>query len=575
MLKILKKYKHWALLAPLFMLGEIWMDLLQPNFMAKIVDDGVLGGDLEVVIKIGIRMILLVIFGAFCGIMSGVFANLAGQNFGNDLRKQLFGKIMHLSVEQTDKFSTGSLVTRLGNDVQQVQQVVMMSVRGLIRSGTMFLGGIFMLYMQAPKFALIVGVSLPLVVLIVVFFMKKASPLFSVVQSKLDGINSIMQENVAGARVVKAYVKEEDELDKFDRANDDYNKINLRVQTLLAYMHPALNIILNICVIAVLYIGGITVKRGDGLMPGEIMAAITYVSMILNSVMFLANMFQIFTRAKASAERIREVLNCEDVVTDGPLANVPREGGRVEFRNVSFAYPNSNGEKVLDGVSFTLEPGQTLGIIGATGSGKSTLVNLIPRFYDATEGKVLIDGTDVRDYKLEDLRSRVSMVLQTPELYSRPIEANIRWGKDGAEPEEIKKAAVLAQADSFIMSTPNAYYTQVAERGHSLSGGQKQRLSIARALLKDHEILIFDDASSALDLKTEADLYSALNKEMPDTTKIIIAQRIASIKGADRIAVLDRGKIADIGTHEELLEKSEIYKEICYSQLREGGEENV
>jgi len=607
MLKYLKKYWIFCLLAPLFMVGEVAMDLLQPDMMADIVDNGVLKSDMELIITVGIRMILFVMFGGFCGIMCGVFANIAAQGFGNDLRKDLFTKIMSLSFQQTDKISTGSLITRLGNDVTQVQNMVMMSVRGFVRNTVMFVGGIFMMYRQSPRFALIAACGLPFVVFFVSFFLKRTAPLFAIVQKKLDGINNVMQENVAGARVVKAYVKEEHELKRFDVANDALCAENLRVQTLLAFMGPCMNIVLNLCIVAVILVGGFTVRTGGSMTPGNVMAAITYLAQILHGITFMANIFQTFTRAKASADRINEVFKSPDIITDGnrdekestisdgesrytassddeprrtamdcaDTANRKEKAlvGQVEFRNVSFAYPESSGDNILEDISFKVEQGETLAIIGATGSGKSSLVHLIPRFYDVTGGEILVNGRNVKEYGLQELRDKISIVLQRAELYSRSIESNIRWGKDDATPWEIKKAAEIAQADDFICKSGYGYYTQVTEGGHSLSGGQKQRISIARAVLKEHEILIFDDSTSALDLKTEAQLYEALNRECPDTTKIIIAQRIASIKGADRIAVLENGRIADMGTHEELLKSSEIYQDIYRSQMKEGGQE--
>ena len=572
MLKYLKKYWFLCLLAPLFMVGEVAMDLIQPDMMADIVDNGVLKSDFDLILNVGIRMILTVIIGGFFGIMCGVFANLAAQSFGNDLRKDVFAKIMHLSFEQTDKISTGSLVTRLTNDVTQVQQMVMMAVRGFVRNTVMFAGGIFMLYRQSPRFALIAACGLPFVAVAVTFFLRRTAPLFSVVQKKLDGINHIMQETVAGARVVKAYVKEEYELERFDDANAALCAQNLRVQTLLAFMAPCMNIVLNLCVVAVIIVGGYTAKAGGTITPGNTMAAITYLAQILHGITFMANIFQVFSRAKASADRINEVLRSPDIIKDGVCVRPQSAFGAIEFRNVSFAYPGSKDHYVLEDISFSVSPGETLAIIGATGSGKSSLVHLIPRFYDATEGEVLVDGINVKDYELTCLRDKIAIVLQKAELYSRSIEENIRWGKSDATPPEIKKAAQIAQADDFICAKSYGYYTPVTEGGHSLSGGQKQRISIARAMLKEHDILIFDDSTSALDLKTEAALHKALRDQGRDVTTIIIAQRIASIRTADRIMVLDNGRVSAIGTHDELLESSPIYKDIYRSQLKEGGD---
>lgn len=575
MLKYLKKYWFFCLLAPLFMVGEVGMDLLQPDLMARIVDEGVLGGNINLILSVGIKMILTVIFGGICGVLCGVFANFASQGFGNDLRKDLFSKIMNLSFQQTDKISTGSLVTRLTNDVTQVQQMVSLAIRGFIRNSVMFIGGIIMLYRQSPKFAMIAALALPFVIAGTFFFLKKTTPLFAIVQKKLDNINHIMQENVAGARVVKAYVKEEYELDRFDDANNALCQENLHVQTFLAFMGPSLNIILNLCVVAVILVGGYTVKTGGTITPGNTMAAITYLAQILHGVTFMANIFQTFSRASASADRINEVLHNPEVLFNGDFKEDTKQKGTLEFQNVSFSYPGSDGQNVLENISFRLNPGQTMAIIGATGSGKSSLANLIPRFYDVTEGQILVDGLNVKDYDMKTLRNKISIVMQKAEMYSRSIAENIRWSKNEATPWEIKKAAEIAQADDFICSKADGYYTPVTEGGHSLSGGQKQRISIARAVLKEHEFLIFDDATSALDLKTEANLYQALKKECPHVTKIIIAQRIASIRDADQIMVLDNGSISAIGTHKELLKCSEIYQDIYHSQLKEGGKNNA
>ena len=567
MLKYLKKYWFFCLLAPLFMLGEIAMDLIQPDMMATIVDEGVLKSNMDVVLHEGIRMILLVLFGGLCGVLCGVFANLASQQFANDLRKDLFAKIMNLAFSQTDRFSTGSLITRLVSDTTQIQQMVTMAMRGVVRNSVMFAGGILMLYLQSPRFALIAACGLPFILIFVVFFLKKASPMFTVVQQKLDGVNNCVQETTAGARVVKAYVREDHELTRFDAANKALCSTNLKVQTLLAFMTPCMNIVLNLCIVAIIYVGGFTVRTDGDITSGQIMAAITYMSMILHGVTFMANIFQTFTRARASVDRVNEVLHCGEQLPEG-LLTPPEPHGELELRHVTFAYPGGT-QNILEDINLTIHRGETLGIIGATGSGKSTLVNLIPRFYDADEGQILIDGMDVRDYSRQELRDRIAIVMQKAELYSRPIEANIRWGKKTASPWDIKHAAEVAQADDFICRTKDGYYTMVTEGGHSLSGGQKQRISIARAILKDAKILIFDDTTNALDLQTESRLYQALEQSCPDTTKIIVAQRIASIKNADRIAVLDGGRIAACGTHEELLRDSDIYRDIYNSQLKQ------
>lgn len=568
MLKYLKKYWFYCLIAPIFMLGEIAMDLLQPDMMATIVDDGVLGGNLDVILREGVQMMILVVFGGTCGVLCGVFANIAAQNFGNDVRKDMFAHIMDFSFEQTDYFTTGSLVTRITNDVSQAEQMVMMTSRSLVRCVVMFIGGIYMLYRQAPQFALVAGCGLPFVVVLVVFTLKKVSPLYTIIQQKLDRLNCIMQENIAGARVVKAYVKEDYELEHFSEANDSLCETNLRAQTILAFLNPCVNIVLNMCVVGVLYVGGYTVKHDGSITPGQTMAALTYLSLILMRIVFMANIFQTFTRASASWKRIKEVLDTECVQKSGEKEPDENVLGEVEFRNVSFAFPDAKDRNVLEDVSFTVKKGETVAIIGATGCGKTSLINLIPRFYDVGAGSVLVDGLDVRDYDIHTLRDKIGFVFQKAELFSRSIEENISWGSEDRGEMDFTHAAEIAQANEFISRLEDSYETHVTEGGHSLSGGQKQRISIARAVVKKPEILIMDDALSALDLKTEAALQDALGVEFSDTTRIIVAQRIASVRRADKILVMDHGRISASGTHEELLKTSPIYQEICRSQLR-------
>lgn len=579
MFKYLKKYWLYALLAPVFMIGEVLMDLVQPGMMSTIVDEGVLGlsnhnvGDLSIVISVGIRMIGVVFLGGIFGVLSGVFTNLASQNFGNDMRKDCFGKIMSLSLEQTDQFSTGSLITRVTNDVTQVQNMVAQCIRGFVRMMMFFIGGIFCMISLNMSFGVIVLCALPLVMIVVMYFIAKVTPLYGILQKKLDRVNSVMQENVTGARVVKACVKEEYEKKRFFKANDELVGTQLNVLVLLSYMTPIMNIIMNIAVVAVIYVGSLQVKNG-AVTPGNVMAAITYLTQILNSVMMLAMIFQTVSRGTASMKRLEEVLGSTPAIMDGAYEseNLDQEKGKIEFRHVSFAYPQTAGEAVLKDISFTIQPGETFAILGATGCGKSSLVNLIPRFYDVTEGEVLLDGRNVKEYPIRELRDKVSIALQKSELFSKTIKENIKWGNADADDEAVENAAKIAQAEEFILGQPKGYDTEVAEKGMSLSGGQKQRIAISRAVLKNAEVLIFDDSTSALDLKTEALLYNALNQKCRNTTKVIIAQRIASVRNADRIAVLENGKIADCGTHEELMKNSRIYQDIYTSQLKQGGE---
>ncbi len=573
MLKYLKKYWFFALLAPLFMIGEVCMDLLQPRLMSTIVDEGVLGlssggvGDLNLVITTGVKMVGFVVLGGFFGVMSGVFANLCSQNFGNDVRKDAFGKIMSLSFEQTDRFTTGSLITRVTNDITQIQNLVMQCIRGFVRTTMLFAGGIVSLLLLDLSFGVVVACALPFVVLCAVFFLSKANPKFYVLQEKLDRVNNVMQENVSGSRVVKAYVREQYEQNRFESANGDLVGTQLDILLLFSYMTPIMNIILNASIVAIIKVGAIQVDAG-GVTPGQVMAAITYISQILNAVMRMTMIFQSVSRGIASGRRVTEVLTCEPTIRDGSFLGQTLCKGQVEFKNVSFAYAGAKEREILDDISLTIHPGETFAILGSTGCGKSSLVNLIPRFYDTTEGQVLVDGVDVREYPLRELRSKIAIALQKSEVFSTTIAENIRWGKPDASHEEIRKAAETAQAMEFIANKSEGMDTPVTQGGTSLSGGQKQRLAISRAVLKNAEILIFDDTTSALDLKTEAKLYAALKKDYPDITKIIIAQRIASVRDADRIAVLENGKIVACGSHTELLNTSEVYRDIYNSQAK-------
>lgn len=562
LLKYLKPYKLFAILAPLFMIGEVAMDLMQPTLMSKIVDEGILGGlGVGYILKVGGLMLLLTLLGGVFGVGTAVFASNAAQRFGNDLRNDAFKKVMSLSLEQTDKFTTGSLVTRLTNDINIIQDLVAMALRMFVRSPFMFIGGVLMCLNLDVNFGKVLLISLPLQLVLVFIMLKIAAPLFSKVQTKLDRVNSVVQENVTGARVVKAYCKEEHEISRFNTANTELMEINLRVQKIMALISPIMMLIMNGSVIAIIYIGG--VKMMD---PGAVMAAITYITQILMSLMMVSMMFQTISRASASAKRVNEMLESDAVITSGEHKDSSRGAGKVEMKNVSFRYPGTVGRPVLDNIDFTVNPGETVAVIGATGSGKSSLVNLITRFYDANEGEVLVDGVNVKEYDLHELRSKIAFVLQKSELFSGTVEENIRWGKETATREEVINAAKIAQAHDFIEGFNEGYDTVIAEKGASLSGGQKQRIAIARALIRKPEILIFDDSTSALDLATEARLRQALHDNMRDTTVIMIAQRIASIKNADKIAVIENGKITAFGTHDELMKTSEAYKDIYASQ---------
>ena len=573
-LRFLKKYWYFAFLAAGFMVAEVYVDLVQPRMMETIVDKGILGignggtADLSLVISTGIKMMLVVISGGLFGLLSALFTNITGQGCGNEIRKLCFERIMHFSFEQTDDFSTGSLITRITNDVTQVQQLIMQLIRGLVRCLMFFLGGTAALLSLDLSFGTIVACAFPLILIDIVFVVWRTNPLFTLLQECLDKLNSIIQENVAGIRVVKAIVQEKNEEDRFDGANKALVDTQFTVQMMLSFLRPVMNIVLNMAVVGIIYVGSVQVSEGS-IAPGAVMAAITYISQILNGMMMLAMIFQTLSRGMASARRLQEVISTESEICREDLP-YEEDGSRglVQFENVSFAYPD-NGVEVLHRINLTIRPGETLAVIGATGCGKSSLVNLIPRFYDTTNGRVLIDGVDVRAYDPVALRKKVTVCLQKSELFSTTIRDNIALGDPNATEDQIRAAAKAAQADDFILQQPDGYGTAVAERGMSLSGGQRQRIAIARALLKKGEILIFDDSTSALDLKTEAALYAALDQNYSDVTKILIAQRIASVRNANRIIVLDQGRIVASGTHQQLLKTSAVYRDIFDSQLRE------
>lgn len=570
--KYLKPYALFAVLTPLSMVGEVLGDLLQPKLMSKIVDDGVLGQDMNLIIRTGLLMLLVLIGGGACGIAASAFGGIASQSFSRDLRVDVFKRVMGLSFEQTDKFTTGSLVTRLTADITAIQQMVDFMLRMLVRDSLLFFGGIIMMLTLNVRFGIIILCALPVEIIMMIVILKKANPYYSIVAKRLDSVNSVVQENVTGARVVKAYVREDTEEKRFDDANISLMESNLRVQTLMAILQPLLMIILNLSVIAVIVIGGWQVQA-QSMKVGEVMAAITYLTQVLHGVMMMSMMFQTLAKASASANRLREVLETDPVIKSGSVSLSDKTGGTVSFKNVSFSYLETKGRPVISDLTLDIKSGESVAILGATGSGKSSLVNLIPRFYDCTAGEVLVDGVNVKDCKLDELRKKVGIVLQKSELFSGTVEDNIKWGDKNATHEEVISAAQAAQADEFIQKIPAGYEGIIAEKGASLSGGQKQRLSISRAVLKKPEILILDDSTSALDLGTEAKLRAEIDRKMNGTTLIIIAQRIQSIKSCDRIAVLDHGKLCACDTHENLLKTCEVYQDIYASQVKTSGGE--
>lgn len=593
LLKYLKKYWYFALLAPIFMIAEVTMDMLVTNKMGTMIDIVNSYGPtsnnnqfLNTIVSNGIIMLALVLIGVVSGILSGVFANLASQKFANDLRKDLFSKIMHLSFQQSDDFSTASLVTRVTNDVTAVQTMIAMAIRMFIRSLSMFILGIVFTLQISKQFMIILAVALPLEILIMVFFMIKAFPMFSIVQTKLDKVNSVVHENLTGARVVKAFSKEDYEYNRFVEANDTLTSITLKVNKLMAIIMPLFMLIVYAGMIAIYYIGAnsqfdamlylenFATSIDPKISVGEMEKATTYIMMIMSSLLMVGMTFANMARAAASGKRINEVLETPDIICDGNLdVKTLKETGTIEFKNVDFAYPNASAS-VLENINLKIEKGETVAIVGATGSGKTTLVNLITRFYDVTKGEILVDGENIKNYKLVDLRNKIAIVLQKAELFAGTIKENIKWGNPNATDEEVEWAANIAQAIEFIDSKEKKFDEYVEEKGTSLSGGQRQRLSIARAIVKKPEILIFDDSTSALDLVTEAKLYKAMRDNIADTTKIVVAQRIATAKNADKIVVLDGGTIIAYDTHENLLANCEIYQDIYNSQLKREGDIN-
>lgn len=576
MWKYVKRYLPLAVLAGLFMVGEVLMDLVQPGIMSRIVDGGVLGigrngtGDLYLIWTLGLQMIGLVLFGGLCGSMNNVFVHPSGQNIGNEMRKDAFRRIMTFSFPQIDRFGMGSLVTRVTNDITQVQNFVSQFARGMIRCVFLTLGSITFMFLLNREFGLVLLCAFPFIVGVLAFCLWKANPLFPRLQAQLDRINEIMQEDVSGIRIIKACVREVYEKARFGRANDELIKTQLKVLAIFAFMNPAINALMYLTT-AVICLSGSRQVTSGGATPGVIIAAITYTTQLLHGILMLVMLFQSISKGLASWKRVKEILDARPELENGSFSGSTEMRGTVEFRNVSFCYPGS-GRPVLKNINLKIAPGETVAVMGATGCGKSSLANLIPRFYDVQSGEVLVDGVDVREYDQQALRRKIAVALQRAELFSTPISENITWGRPGASHEEILSAAETAQADSFIQGQADGYGTLVAERGMSLSGGQKQRLSIARAVIKPAEILIFDDSTSALDLRTEAKFYEALDHARQDATKIIIAQRIASVRRADRIVVLDKGAVVATGSHEALMNSCPIYQDIYRSQMGEGAE---
>lgn len=573
----LKRYKKYItpylsafVIGPLMMLTEVAGEVMLPKFMSMIINNGVASRNVAYIGKMGTLMVLTVLFMAVGGILGAYFSAKASISFTSDMRNDLFQKVQQFSFENIDGYSTGSLVTRLTNDVQQVQNVLMMGLRMALRAPGMFLGALIMAFMMNRQLAVIILIVIPLLLTAIILILKTAFPRFGEMQRRLDRLNSGIQESLTNVRVVKSFVREAHEIEKFSRLNRDLKGSSLRALRIVITTMPVMMFAMNVTTLAVVWYGGNIIIAGK--MPvGDLTAFTTYIVQILMSLMMLSMVFLQSSRASASMKRINEIFDTEIGLNDDNAKNKDKKvtEGRVEFKDVSFGYSGENGRKdlVLEGISFMAEPGQTIGIIGSTGSGKTSLVQLIPRLYDVTGGEVLVDGVNVKEYSLKHLREGVGMVLQKNILFSGTIEENLRWGNEDAPMEDVIRFSESAQADPFVKTFKNGYDTEMGQGGVNVSGGQKQRLCIARALLKRPKILILDDSTSAVDTATEAKIRESLYHDLKDTTKIIIAQRISSVQEADQILVLEDGKIIGHGTHEELLKTCETYSEIYTTQI--------
>ena len=571
----LQGYKRDAIKSPIFITLEVICELLLPLVMAEIVDVAIPAGDVAYICKMGAIMLLLSLAAMACGVLSAKYSTFASQGFGANLRQCLFDKVQDFSFSDIDRFSSASLITRMTNDVNAMTMMLNMGLRMLVRAPVMLIAALCISISINPRLAIVLLVVIPLMMLAIGILMKICTRLFEAMQKKIDGLNNTLQENLIAIRVVKAFVRENHERDKFKKSNDELMDAALNVGLKVIAIMPIMMLAMNGATVAVLYLGGKMVMA-EGFLLGDLQAFINYIFQILMSVMMVAVALLQLTRAQACAHRINEVLKTEPSVEDKPHAKeqaLPAPKGQVEFRNVSFKYvATGTGDDVLSNISFTVKPGSFVAIVGGTGTGKSSLVNLIPRFYDVTGGAVLVDGMDVRDYPLEELRSRIGMVLQTNVLFTGTIRENLLWGRPDATEEEIIQAAKDAQAYDFIMSFPDGFDTMLTQGGTNVSGGQKQRLCIARAMLRKPAILILDDSTSAVDSATEAAIRESFQKNLKDTTVIIIAQRISSVQYADEILILDDDHIAGQGTHEELLANNAIYQEIYHSQQEGVGE---
>lgn len=570
-LKYVKPYLKSFILGPLGMIVEVIGEMFMPMILAAIINkgDNITEGDSIGYAAILIGIVLLMMTG---GVAGAYFGAKASVNFAADLRRDVYAKVQKYSFANIDKFSASSLVTRMTNDVTQLQNFVNMLLRMALRSPGMLIGGIVMAIMLKPSLSVVLAVTIPMMIVVIAVLIKISFPRFNIMQKKIDKLNSTVRENVTNVRVVKSFVREDFETEKFERDNKDLKDSGMNAVKIVIMMLPVMNVFMYATVIAVVWLGHGIVLDG-GMEVGDLSAFVTFTTMILSSLMMVTMLLMTASRAMASARRISEVLDEKIDISDLENANIERkiEAGAIEFKNVSFRYYKNSEEAVLENINLSIKAGSTVGIIGSTGCGKTTLISMIPRLYDVDGGEVLIDGVNVKDYTLENLRDGIGMVLQKNLLFSGSIDYNLRWGDPDATSEEVVKAAKHSAADKFVSSFSDGYETLLEKGGMNLSGGQKQRLCIARALLKKPKILILDDSTSAVDTATEAQIRSAFANDLPDCTKIIIAQRISSVKDADSIIVMNDGKITGIGTHEELLASNEEYSEIYFSQMDKKG----
>ena len=555
-----------AILAPIAMCLEVVMDLLQPTLLSKIIDIGIANGDLNYVLAVGVKMVIAAIVGLFAGAICSYLAAVASMKLGEGIREGLFDKIQTLSFLELDKLKTSSLITRLTNDVTQLQMMMNMALRMMVRAPLTAIGGLVMAVILSKELSSIFLIALPIILISILFIVKKSLPLFTSVQQRIDNINTVMRESILGVKVIKAFAIEKTQEERFNEANNNLTNESIASQNMNLILWPIATLIMNLTVVAVLWFGGNMVNVGS-LEIGKIMAFINYLLQIMGSVVMVINIMLTFSRASASATRINEVFDTESSIKDKD-DNVRVENFDIEFKNVYFRY-NEHSENVLENISFSAKQGETIGIIGSTGCGKSSFVNLIPRLYDATEGEILIGGVNIKDISLSQLRENIGIVLQENILFGGTIESNLRFGNENANELDMESSAKDAQAYEFIMNKENTYKSEVEQRGKNLSGGQKQRLSIARTLIRDPKIFIMDDSSSALDMATEAKLQNSIKNRMKDSTVLVIAQRISGVMDADKIIVMDDGRISDIGTHEELIRRNDIYRSIAVSQLGE------